>query len=360
MKNRIGILSVALFLIFSLSVSTFAAENMEKEIKLGQKVAVEVEKRWERISDPAKTARLSMILEKLKFHMTRSLPYDVRIIQENSVNAFSLPGGTIYMTTGILDFLHSDAEIAAILAHEMIHADRSHVMVQMARSQRISVIALALIIATGGQAAPSLLASMAQIAITNSYSRDLEREADVEGLQALVKAGYPSAAMLTVMEGLAEEQLRHPYVDPGIFMDHPYVEERVAYLTQEIRKNGWPLERKKALHKLVVTTQEQRGRMALLVDEFQVWSGPACPEVKDFFLEAKQKLDISFQMELPPYELQVIELPETHNKGLRIGNMIIASEPLPEGVESLELFRSNLVEILLKAKNAHPIADYLH
>jgi Zn-dependent protease with chaperone function len=144
MKKRMSVVAlVLLFILFSCFYAR-AEDEMQREIKFGKEVSEEIEQHWERVSDPVKIAHLSMICEKIKPHMTRTLPFEIRIIQEKSLNAFSLPGGIIYMTTGILDFLHSDAEIGAIIAHEMIHADRKHVMLQMAQSQRISIFALVL------------------------------------------------------------------------------------------------------------------------------------------------------------------------------------------------------------------------
>ena len=359
MKKRMSVVAlVLLFILFSCFYAR-AEDEMQREIKFGKEVSEEIEQHWERVSDPVKIAHLSMICEKIKPHMTRTLPFEIRIIQEKSLNAFSLPGGIIYMTTGILDFLHSDAEIGAIIAHEMIHADRRHVMLQMAQSQRISIFALALILVSGGKAAPAFLTSMAQIAITNAYSKDLEKEADVEGLYALQKAGYPPAAALTVMEGLAEEQLRHPYVDPGIFMDHPYVKERVAYLSKIIRENNWPIERKKVLHMLVVDVVTDERSTTLLVDGVKVWSGPDESDVRKLFLSIKEKLDKDYQMELAPYEIEVIELFD-NKKGIRVGPTLLVSEPLPGGVDPLIFLRTGLVERLHQAKASHPMADYLH
>lgn len=355
-KCNIGILISLFFFCFCLVAQ--AEDTVQREIRIGKKVSEEVEQHWERISDPVQIAHLSMICEKLKPQMTRSLPFEIRIIREEAVNAFSLPGGIIYMTTGILNFLHSDAELAAIISHEMIHADRGHVVKQIARSQRISVISLALIIASGGQAAPMILTNMAQIAITNSYSKDLEREADVEGLFALEEAGYPPAAMLTVMEGLAAEQLRHPYVDPGIFMDHPYVEERVDYLTRIIKEKRWPLERKKALRLLVIRIEPKDASLVMYVDDAPVWEGPDSSDVAALFSSVKDKLDRAYQMELPPYEIEVVEIDQV--RALRVGSTLIVKEPLPAAVDSLESLRQTLVDSLLQAKTTHPIADYLN
>ena len=150
----------------SISVTAFAQEDNAKEIALGRKVAEEVEKNWERVTDPAVTARLNMILSHFKPHLERNLPYEVRVIKDDNVpNAFSLPGGIVYFTTAMIKFAKSDAELAGVMAHELAHAEKKHVMIQVARNQRLSLLSLGIIVATGGQAAALLLTNVAQVAI---------------------------------------------------------------------------------------------------------------------------------------------------------------------------------------------------
>ena len=97
---------------------------LEKEIKLGKSVAEDIEKQWPRVLEPSKTARAEMILQRLRPYMERSLDYEVRVVEQKMVNAFSLPGGITYVTTGMLDFIKTDTELAAVIAHELVHGDR--------------------------------------------------------------------------------------------------------------------------------------------------------------------------------------------------------------------------------------------
>ncbi len=153
-KNGRKLLPLLLILfLFCRPFAVQGADELQKEIALGQKVSADVEKQWERVADPALCARLNMALNRMVPYLSRPLPYEVRVVREDMVNAFSLPGGIVYFTTGMLNFLRSDAEIAAILAHELIHADKRHVMIQAARSSKISLAALVLLIASHGSAA---------------------------------------------------------------------------------------------------------------------------------------------------------------------------------------------------------------
>ena len=298
-----------------------------------------------------------MLLNRFLPLLSRPLPYEVKIIRDKMINAFSIPGGTIYFTTGILDFLRTDGEIAAILAHELIHADKAHVMIQTARSSKISLAALLLLVASQGSVGPMILTNLAQIAVTNSYSRDLEKEADREGIRILDEAGFPPAAMITSLEAMAYDQLKHPYFDPGVFMTHPELSERIAWLLEIARERGFPVHRKTALHLLRTSLAEVGKRLVLSIDGNPVWSLPGGPGNKALLADVSAKIDTFLQMETPPYEIEVFSLQGVPS--LRVGPAILAAEPLPENAESLESFRNALVRSLGKARDIHPGAHYL-
>jgi predicted Zn-dependent protease len=339
-----------------LAVSPLCADELAKEIALGKKVAAEVEQKWERVTDPARTARLGMLLARLLPHTTRPLPFEARIVREDMINAFSLPGGIVYFTTGMLDFLRTDAEIAAILAHELVHADRRHVMIQTARSSKISLAALALMIATQGATGPMIMTSLAQVAVTNSYSKDLEREADKEGFRMLVAAGFPPAAMVTSLEAMIFDQLKHPYVDPGVFMTHPELSERVDYILKMADEMNVPIQRKRALGLLRPAVAESATHLVLTLDGAEIWRSNKTDEGAALLRKAVETIDAFLQMETPPYEIQVLDL---DGKGaLRIGPALVAREPLPEGVPPLGELRASLVQALGDALDKHRSAKY--
>ena len=116
--------------------------GLEKERKIGRKALAEIEKNWPLEADPARLARLRMILNRLEPHMERRIPYEIHIVKTEALNAFCLPGGFIFFTSGILDLLKTDSEIAAVIAHKMVHADRSHGLKMAAKSQAVSLAAL--------------------------------------------------------------------------------------------------------------------------------------------------------------------------------------------------------------------------
>lgn len=351
------VLALSLFiLVFSFPCEA-GTEELDREIKLADKVSEQIEKRWDRVTDPVRVARVTMILSKLTPFTERDLPFEVRLVEEKRPNAFSLPGGRIYVTTGMLEFCRSDDEVASILAHELVHTDRKHGMIQSSRNQRLTLGALAVIIATGGSGAAPILANLAQVAIMNSYSKDLEREADTEGLNILSQSGYEPAGAVTVMERLEEEEMKRPYVDPGIFADHPKTKDRVRSLEDMIREKGWPLERKKALRLLRVRTSEGDGSVNLVIDGKPVWRAPKAEGASELMNKVAVSLDKYLQMETSPYDISIQET--RGQKALRVGLGVIAYEKdLLPGMPSLEEFRENILLSLNRARMIHPVADY--
>lgn len=334
------------------------SKEEEREIALGKKVCEQVEKKWERVADPVPVARLQAILQRILPEARKPFPYEVRLIREKQPNAFSLPGGFIYFTTGMLDFAKSDAELAAVMAHEMIHAEHRHGMIQSARNERLSLLALAVAVASKGEAAAMIIANIAQVAILNAYSRDLEKDADLGALRILQASGFPVSAAVTLMERLAEERLKHPYVDPGVFMDHPDLPERILYMVKFIRDSGWPLNRKEPLHLLRVTIEPQGERLVMNLDGKAAWQGPSSDKSRSLMERTKKGLDRYFQMELMSSEIGVVR--DEKGRVLRVGQgAIVRESDLPAGMDSLDVFSENLKKALIEAQRVHPMGHYL-
>lgn len=350
--------AVLLTLLTLSSTSSCASSDADsKEIKLGEQVSKQIEEQWERVVDPVRVARLSMILSRLVPSTERDIPFEVRLIEEKRPNAFALPGGRIYFTTGMLDFCRSDDELAAVMAHELIHADKRHVMIQVTRNQKLNLGALAVLVLTKGQGAAPILASLAQVAIMNSYGRDLEREADSGGLNILVESGYVPAAAVTVMERLLEEEIKRPWVDPGIYAGHPRTKDRVRDIVGFIREKGWPLERKRALHLLRSSVESVGSGFALNIDGIQVWRGPGDSGSQELLRETRSALDRYLQMELSPFDIMVLETPGGEVLKIGMGTIAEESKIIP-GMPPLSEFRERILETLDRARSIHPVADY--
>ncbi len=332
----------------------------EKEIAFGRKIAEEIDAAGQRRGDPAVLARLTMVGKRLSPFLTRSLPLDIRCIVlsgDTRPNAFALPGGIVYVTASMLDFVRSDGELAGVLAHELVHTDRKHSLIQSARNSKLSLLSLLVMVASRGEAAAIVLANLAQIAILNNYSLDLEEEADRRGVEILQQGGYDPAAMVTLLERLEEERLKHPYLDPGIYQNHPDTMDRVNYIIETLRDRQWPLHRKGPLRVLRIRGSEEGTWWILRVDGEEVWRAPGAAWTSADRRALSEGLEETLQMELPPADLEVVRGPQ--GAFLRIGQKRLLEEPLPPGSPSLAEFRQSLVRVLDAARRKHPLGQYL-
>lgn len=361
MRSLIGrgvILPLLLFFFITLwdCTITFAEgisqKEIDKEVAAGRKVAEKIDKEFELVSDPAQVVRLSTILERLTYMHEVKYPWEVKIIRREELNAFCLPGGFIYFFTGLIDKLRSDSEIAAIMSHEIAHIIERHGMKQSARNTKLSLASLILVLATGGAAAPAIVAQLAQVAVMNSYSIEYEQEADVKGVKMLIEAGYSPSAVVTTMETFMAEEIKKPIYNYGIYMSHPETRKRIEYLAKYLRDNVIPLKRKEALLALRSRVLRNDGNVLLKVDDVEVWHGPYNEEVIQVIESAKKVIDSSLQMELAPYDIEV------DNGFLRIRNTVVAKDPLPKGMSPLISVRDKLLESVIAAQRKHPMAKY--
>jgi Zn-dependent protease with chaperone function len=217
------------------------------EIKFGAQVAQEIESHYRLITDPAQVARLTRVGDAIARVVERQdLPYHFKIVAIPGINAVSIPGGWIYLTEGMMRFVRSDDELAAVLAHEMTHVNHRHYYIQADRERRMTpalLVALAVSILAHSPA-PLLGTQISLQAVMNDYQRDLEREADLNGIVYLSKTGYSQVAMLTLMEHLAQESRLTAKPDPTGLEDHPLPQERVDYIRADLQSRRIPVVRR--------------------------------------------------------------------------------------------------------------------
>lgn len=342
--------------VISAPVICYASDASKQEAKLGQRTKAEIEKHFDILHDPARQARVEMIVERLRPYMSRDLDYEVFIIDHEMTNAFAISGGAMYVSTGMLDFVRTDLELAGVIAHEMVHADRKHVMIQMARNQRMTLIALAAAIASKGSGAGMMAASALQVAVMGEYSVDIEKEADALGIDALSRAGYNPVGMLTLQERLMAEALKRPQIDLGIYRTHPETRERIASAAKYMSDNGIDVKRKLSLGVLRTSVTSEDGRVSLDVDGTSVVSGDASSETFDLLERIAHDIDDRLQLETAPFDLRVQGIGS--DKALFIsGKRAVKESEMSElgGVDSL---REGLHARLAAARDSHIMADY--
>ncbi len=211
--------------------------SREREIALGQQLAQQVESSARLITDPVITEYVNRIGQNLVRHSDAKVPFTIKVLDTDEVNAFALPGGFFFVNSGLVLAADSEAELAGVMAHEIAHVCARHATKNLTRSQIWSVVSLPLIFAGG--AAGYMVYEAASLAVPLSFmkfSRDAEREADLLGLEYDYSAGYDPHAFVEFFEKLNVEKKKKPNIIAKAFTTHPMNADRIAAAQQEIRK----------------------------------------------------------------------------------------------------------------------------
>jgi predicted Zn-dependent protease len=161
------------------------------------------------------------------------MPYSYRVLNANYINAYTFPGGAMGVTRGIVTELDNEAELAALLGHEMGHVNARHAAQRQGQAMlaQAAVVGLAVAASVVDSSWGGLAAAGGQIgasALLASYSRDNEREADALGQDYMVKAGYPAGGMVQLQSLLVRESKANPSLLETMFATHPMSSERLA------------------------------------------------------------------------------------------------------------------------------------
>ncbi|AEE14356.1 peptidase M48 Ste24p [Thermodesulfobium narugense DSM 14796] len=234
--------------------------NYDAEYKEGQKIAKEIESYYKIVKDPVVQERLNKIGERLQkyareFSGVKDLKLTIKAYYSNDVNAFALPGGFIFVTTGMLNFVRTDDELACILSHETGHVVLDHHRKQMELQKKYTLVALAVIIASRGNAAASESASLLSMAMMNQYSIGLEKQADEFAIKCAMACGYNPVGLLTTMERLNARERSSQDINWGIYQNHPDTEERIKYIIADLKKYGVIINRRIAADYFRVTNK---------------------------------------------------------------------------------------------------------
>jgi len=211
--------------------------SLEREIALGKASAQEVERTAKMINDPVVTEYVNRVGQNLVRNSDAKVPFTIKVIDSDVVNAMALPGGFFYVNSGLILHADEEAELAGVMAHEIghvaaRHGTRSDTKLQIIQWAQIPLILLG----PGGWAGYGLYEGL-NLAIPMGYlkfSRDQEREADYLGLQYMYKAGYDPNAFVSFFEKFEALERRQPGSIPKIFSTHPLTPDRVQKAQEEI------------------------------------------------------------------------------------------------------------------------------
>ncbi|WP_371379315.1 M48 family metallopeptidase [Sporomusa aerivorans] len=194
--------------------------STQQEISLGANVAKQLESKYGLVDDPELAERVARIGARLVTVADRQdLKYSFKVLNAKEVNALAAPGGFIYIFKGLVDYMPSDDELAAVLGHELGHIDKRHSVKQIEKSWTVQLL-FGLAFGDRGQ----VLQNLAMNAIMSGYSRKEEQEADLQGFKHIREAGFNPYSMLITMNKLNDLANKGSY---GLFSTHPDPGSRV-------------------------------------------------------------------------------------------------------------------------------------
>jgi predicted Zn-dependent protease len=224
-----------------------------QEVQMGRDEHPKILQQYGRYGDEALQAYVNQVGQRIAAVSQRpQLQYTFTILDSAEVNAFALPGGYVYITRGIMAYLNSEAELVAVLGHEVGHVTARHAVRQQTGATAAGVGATVIGILTGSGDLANV-ANMAGSALVSGYGRDMELEADDLGAQYLARLGYDPDAMIDVVRLLknqesfeiqqARAENRKPHIYHGVFATHPDNDTRLHEVVKAAHKAGDQVDR---------------------------------------------------------------------------------------------------------------------
>ena len=245
--------------------------SLEREQALGRELALEIESQSRMVTDPVVTEYINRIGQTLVRNSDARVPFTIKVVDNDEVNAFALPGGFFYVNTGLILAADNEAELAGVMAHEIAHVAARHATRNATKAQIWNMASIPLIF-LGGPAGYAIR-EIAGLAIPMSFlkfSRDAEREADLLGVEYEYASGYDPAAFVQFFEKLhGKEKEKHSFIAKA-FTTHPMTADRIKRAQQEIGTMLPPKE------EYVVDTsefQEVKARLSALMLRHQIDAG---------------------------------------------------------------------------------------
>ena len=209
--------------------------SLESEIKMGKEYAQMIESTVKLVKDPVIAEYVNRIGQNIVRNSDSKLPFTIKVIDSDEVNAFALPGGFFYVNTGLLLLADEEAELAGVMAHEVAHVAARHAMRQMTRATFANLASIPLIFVGGGAGYAARSAAGLGLPITFlKFSRGFEEEADYLGLQYMYKTGYDPQSFIAFFEKMQAREKVKPGTVSKIFASHPPIESRIAKTQKQV------------------------------------------------------------------------------------------------------------------------------
>ena len=216
------------------ALAGFTLISVPQEIEIGREENAQVRKQIKQLRDPQVTAYITRLGQRLaKAAPGARYPYSFQVADAAEINAFSLPGGPVWINRGVLRAAGNESQVAGVLAHEIAHIAQRHAADQLTKTllTKWSLGVLGAMLGNvGGAGAAQAAGAMVANGVFLKFSRDDEREADRVGLQIMTKAGWDARGMIELFDVLRREAKRDPGAVEVFFSSHPSPEDRITEL----------------------------------------------------------------------------------------------------------------------------------
>jgi len=215
--------------------------SIEREIALGKQMAEEIGRQADFLADPVITEYVNRLGQNLLRNSDAKVPFNIKVIRSSEINAFALPGGFMFVNTGLILRAEGEAELAGVMAHEIAHVAARHGTRQATRGTIVNYSTIPLIFIGGW--AGCIIRQAANVAVPMGvlqFSRALERQADHLGLEYMYKAGYDPLAFVDFFERIESLEKKKPGTISKLFSSHPPTRSRIASAQGEIQNDLKP------------------------------------------------------------------------------------------------------------------------
>ena len=205
----------------------------EKEMKIGEAVAQQFDSHFSIDNDAEINARVRKVLDRIVAVCDRQeLVYTIKVIDEDKMNAVSLPGGYVYVYKGLLDKLDNDDQLAGVISHEIGHIAARHAIKRLQGSY--GYLLLQILAVQSGSAGVASGVQAAYLSMFLAHSREDEYEADRIGIKYMREAGYNPEEMTSVLKKLKAQEDKEPSRELSYWRTHPYLSERISFSNKEV------------------------------------------------------------------------------------------------------------------------------
>lgn len=211
--------------------------SLEKQVAMGQQYSQQVEHGVKLVSDPVVTEYVNRIGQNLVRNSDSKVPFTIKVIDTNEINAFALPGGFFYVNSGLILAADNEAELAGVMAHEIAHVAACHVAREQTRSNIVNLASIPLVFVPGGWAVYEATQVAMGIGVPLTFmkfSRNFESEADFLGMEYMYKTGYDPQSFISFFEKIEAQEKKKPGTLAKAFSSHPMTPDRVAAAQKEM------------------------------------------------------------------------------------------------------------------------------